>query len=499
MNYSKVTVLVKPCQSRKSWKMMEMVSEHEENIISIMFTDNSLLQSTQLCSRMEGFEGIEKNTTLTLSSKAKCKSANELPMQILAKGIKNIITCSNATRAKNIDELIETWSVFDPNNTKKFVIYIDEMDRFMTMYIPFLEKWQQNDKVDKIIGVTATPFPILKELGEVNIVKLEQTYEAENYHRFKDSEFVEYVMEKNQNRCYYELCLNMALENEHINAGNVFYFPGAVKKVTHYSIKNLCLNYGFACITINSDGCRLYNDPDDNKKFENIKTTGKEIATVLADLYENKHLNQIPLAITGQTCISRGVSLSSPRMMITHSILGPTFSNINNLYQSAGRLTNNMKQVPNFKKPIVYCTKRVRSSICLSEIRACELGSKAFKFDKDTVTVDDYKIANKKWIIKEEQFGTLTEVHNFLDRIVGERVRRNLNIHGVDGFYVSRVLNNSSIKIKDLRGHHRLLREEFETYPITRGFRTTDVYMVYPVYETELSEECTFIVRYKVV
>ncbi len=496
MNFSKVTVLVKPTQSLKTWKTMEMVSEHEENIIAILFTDNSLLQSTQLCSRMEGFEGIEKNTTLTLSSKAKCKSANELPMQILAKGIKNIITCSNATRTKNIDELLETWGVFDPNNTKKFVIYIDEMDRFMTMYIPFLEKWQQNDKVDKIIGITATPFPILKELGEVNIIKLEQTYEAENYHRFKDSEFVEYVIEKNQNRNYFEKCLNMALENDHINAGNVFYFPGSVKKVTHYSIKNMCLQYGFNCITINSDGCRLYNDPDDNKKFENIKTTGKEIATVLADLYESKNLNQKPLAITGQTCISRGVSLSSPRMMISHSILPPTYSNISNLYQSGGRLTNNMKQLPNFRKPIIYCTKRVRSSICLSESRACDLASKAHRFDLDTVTIDDYKIANKKWIIKQTQFGTLTEVHDFLDRIVGERVRRNLNIHGVDGWFINSRIN-ADIRIKDLREHHRLLRDKFETFDLTRGFLHTASYMVYPVYETKLDEECTFIVRYK--
>jgi hypothetical protein len=338
----------------------------------------------------------------------------------------------------------------------------------------------------------------LKELGEVNIVKLEQTYEAENYHRFKDSEFVEYCMEKNQNRNYFEKCLNMALENDHINSSNVFYFPGSCKKVTHYSIKNMCLQYNINCITINSDGCRLYNDPDDNKKFDNIKTTGKEISVVLADLYEGKNLNLKPLAITGMTCISRGVSLSSPRMILTHAILPPTYSNINNLYQSGGRLTNNMKQLPNFKKPIVYCTKRVRSSICLSEIRACELGSKAHRFDLDTVTVDDYKLSNKKWIIKEIAFKTLAEVHNFLNRIVGERVRRNLNIHNIDGFIVSSRLNTHT-RLKDLQGHHRLLREEFDAFDLTRGFSATSSYLIYPVYETELDENCTFIVRYKIV
>jgi hypothetical protein len=447
---------------------------------------------------MENFEGFEENSTIILSSKSKVKSGNEIPVHVKTKGIRNIITCSNGTRAKNIDEFLKNWEVFDPLKEYKFNIYLDEADKFLTLFDPYLKNWEALEHVRTIMMVTATPYRILQEFGEIKIMKMEQTYDPNAYHRFSDSEFIEYALEKNQNRKYYELCLNMALENEHINAGNVFYFPGNVKKANHYLIKNMCLNYGFNCITINSDGCRLYSNEDDNKIFENIKTTGKEIATVLADLYESKNLNLRPLSITGMTCISRGVSLSSPRMMITHAILPPTYSNINNLYQSGGRLTNNMKQLPNFRKPIVYCTKRVRSSICLSETRACDLASKAHRFDLDTVTVDDYKIANKKWIIKEAQFGTLTEVHNFLDRIVGERVRRNLNIHGVDGWFINSRIN-SDIRIKDLQVHHRLLREEFDRFDLTRGFLHTASYMVYPVYETKLCEFCTFIVRYKVV
>ena len=493
-------LLVRPTQVGKTFTVLNHIVDEvveDENIVNILFVDNSLLQSTQLSVRMENFEGFEENSTIILSSKSKVKSGNEIPVHVKTKGIRNIITCSNGTRAKNIDEFLRNWEVFDPLKEYKFNIYLDEADKFLTLFDPYLKNWEALEHVRTIMMVTATPYRILQEFGEIKIMKMEQTYDPNVYHRFSDSLFVEYVMEKNENRNYFEKCLNMALENEHINPGDIYYFPGSVKKVTHYSIKNMCIDYGFNCITINADGCRLYNDPDDNTKFVNIKTAGKEIAAVLADLYEGKNLNLRPLAITGMTCISRGVSLSSPQMMISHAILPPTYSNINNLYQSGGRLTNNMKQVPNFRKPVIYCTKRVRSSICLSEIRACSLATKAFTFNKETVNVDDYKIANKKWIIKETQFDTLDGVNKFLDRIVGERVRRNLNIHNIDGFWVNSRLNTGTTRVNDLQGHHRLLKAKFETFDLTRGFLDKAAYMVYPVYETKLDEECKFIVRFK--
>ena len=77
MAYEKVSVLVKPTQSGKTRLVMEYISELENNIISILFTDNSLLQSTQLEKRMNAFDGIEDDSTIVVSSKSKVKSSNE--------------------------------------------------------------------------------------------------------------------------------------------------------------------------------------------------------------------------------------------------------------------------------------------------------------------------------------------------------------------------------------------------------------------------------------
>ena len=125
-----------------------------------------------------------------------------------------------------------------------------------------------------------------------------------------------------------------------------------------------------------------------------INTTGKEISDVLADLYKANNLNEKPLAITGSTCIGRGVTISTPRMMISHAVLPAKYNNIGNLYQTGGRLTNNLKNNPAFKKPVVYCTQRVRNSIELSETKAIQLAVKAKEFHLDKINFDDYKLSH---------------------------------------------------------------------------------------------------------
>ena len=273
---NKLTLLTKPTQSGKTFCVLNYIGDQQdEHTVNILFVDNSLLQSTQLKTRIEEFDNIDVGSTLVLSSKSKCKTSIELPGQILGKGIRNIILCSNATRAKDIDVFLNQWSLFDQANAYKFNILIDECDRMLGLFAAYIEKWTALNHIQNIMLITATPHKIIQEYREIYIMKMQNTYDANIYHRFSDSQFVIYELDKNDNRNYYEKCLNMALENEHINAGNVFYFPGQTKKISHYAIKNICLDYGFNVVVINADGCRLYTDAADNKNFITIKTTGK--------------------------------------------------------------------------------------------------------------------------------------------------------------------------------------------------------------------------------
>ena len=89
-----------------------------------------------------------------------------------------------------------------------------------------------------------------------------------------DSEFKIYTMDSKE-KDYVSKVLTMARDDNEINGGDVYYFPGNIKRVSHYAIKNKCLNYGFNVITINSDGAKLFSDPTDNKKFEKIRLNFK--------------------------------------------------------------------------------------------------------------------------------------------------------------------------------------------------------------------------------
>jgi len=493
--FEKVSLLVKGCQAGKTRNIMQSLSELSDDIISVLFTDNSLLQSNQLKHRIDGFDGIEEGRTIVLSSKSKVKSIDALPVQIMTKGVKNVITCSNATRLKHIDSLLNMWlETFSSIHDKKFNIFIDEGDKNINMFKPYLEKWNEHELVNGIVMITATPYKVLKELGEVKIIKLDETYDENTYHRFQESEFKIYEM-KNKDKYYAEKVLDMAKENGDIKPKNVYYFPGNVKKVSHYNIKNKCLDYGFNVITINCDGTKLFNNHNDKKKFKKINTDGQEVSVILGELYENEKLYKKPLAITGANCIGRGITLSSPKMMLSHGILPPTYTNISNLYQSGGRLVNNYKQDESFKKPIIYCTRRVRNSIELSEQRAVKMAVKAKKFNIDKISIDEYTMCEKKYHVKQVELYNMKQVEKFLERITDRC--RNLSIHEHDGFFINARVTGK--KVEDLTPSDRLLKADYDKlklgYPMTKQER----YMVYPIYNSINDKEVSkFIICFKI-
>ena len=82
------------------------------------------------------------------------------------------------------------------------------------LFAAYIEKWTALNHIQNIMSITATPHKIIQEYREIYIMKMQNTYDANIYHRFSDSQFVIYELDKNDNRNYNEKCLNMALENE---------------------------------------------------------------------------------------------------------------------------------------------------------------------------------------------------------------------------------------------------------------------------------------------
>jgi hypothetical protein len=395
---SKITLICKPCQSGKTFVMFDCMidifqTEEEQpgalQSINIIFTDNSLLQSSQLCSRLDNDNKFSKFTnddgklSLILSSTSAVNCWREIP-SYFNEGYKNVILCSNSKRVKDICELIK-----NQQRNYNFNIWIDEADRSYNMFKKNIKIWKTTENVSKITLVTATPKKLLKGIGTIKIIELEKTYDPDLYHRFSESVFIYYEPpDDNYVNNVFHANVDKLTEN------TVWYIPTRVKKESHYEIMGICIKYDLNCITINSDGIFLYMG---GKKML-IDKTDEELSTILAKVYVSKNLSGKPLIITGNLCISRGVTLSSKNMMISHAIFPPKAPNTDSLYQMAGRVCGNFKKHDTWVKPLVFCTEKIHSRVCILEVKSIRLAEKAFTGGVDVVDHNDYKMADSPYV-----------------------------------------------------------------------------------------------------
>jgi hypothetical protein len=109
-NLDKFLLICKPCQSGKTSLVIENIKKliqiiDQENIhnnVSIIFCDNSLLQTEQMNKRVES----ENINVKIISSKSEIKNVDELYRKIINEDIKVIICCANKTQIGNIYKLL---------------------------------------------------------------------------------------------------------------------------------------------------------------------------------------------------------------------------------------------------------------------------------------------------------------------------------------------------------------------------------------------------------
>jgi hypothetical protein len=132
----------------------------------------------------------------------------------------------------------------------------------------------------------------------------------------------------------------------------------------------------------NKNGKELYCEPNNS------------LSDFLGDLYiEKKYINH-KIAITGNLCINRGITINSDKMLITHAIFPNKINKPASCYQLAGRICGNIKQFKNYKIPTVYCNLKFKELIIKMEERAKNLAEKSFKLQTKTVSLFDYQKAH---------------------------------------------------------------------------------------------------------
>ena len=258
-------ILIKPCQSGKTFEFLQAIAkmltndndskEDPINLVHIIFCDNSLLQTDQLLKRFQENENLQKFKSLNgeigiiFSSKSKeYKHIGNITHAITMENVKNVVTCSNKKRIKDIHKILQGFKDNKIVCQHKFCIWIDEIDKSIGLFQTYIDTWNKNSDIIRIGLITATPESVLKTYKKLNIFQFENAYDIDKYHSFNDSEFKICDYLETDNITYIKKVLE---ENkDYIINNQIWFVPGDNVKTSHFTVKDILIRYGFTVIVL---------------------------------------------------------------------------------------------------------------------------------------------------------------------------------------------------------------------------------------------------------
>ena len=513
--WNKFVLICKPEQSGKTFIMIENIIKDlsepigDKVVVNIILCDNNLLLTKQTGARVESdLEEFMCNDTLYIEfsshKRTRFHDANSVAGAIVTKGVRNVLCCTNGVRIDDIYNIIT-----DINNSEftkgkiHWKIWLDEADKFpnfiQNTFVPLVDEHEDIN----IYCITATPKILFDKYDWMNVLPLEKST-TDNYHGWLDNDIRLIECEYDSVQFISHVLNKIAIAE--IKPATKWFIPGESRKASHYKIKDLCVKLGFAVFVVNGDGLKLYLPTLELFEYEkDIQLNDK-----IRYLYVEKNLHKYPLAITGNICIGRGISIMSNDFMIDFAILSVIASQ-SEVSQISGRVKGNIKHWSNYKKPIIYTTPTFNKIAIKWEKKSRNLAELAFRKQQDgDITIikkSEFKTLGDgfTYVRHPEPFLTYAKAKDFLktkEREIGCKVggAKKEAIVLKDGYALStRYLPNG--KTKDtLTKEDRLFKENVDM--ISDGFsissNTGTRWLILPYYENVLSHprSVRFEVRY---
>lgn len=426
--HQRMTLICKPEQSGKTFIMIQQIIRDfmdptlTMRVINIILCDNNLLLTKQTSERVgKDFSPLvevngESYLEFSSHSRTEYRCAVAVEGAISVQDIRNILCCTNGTRVDDIYTIIRDLNNSEINKDKFFFkIWLDEADKYTgfidTTFLPLVEKYENV----AVYCITATPKKLFTHYHSLNVFPLENTTSPE-YHGWTDNilrkldinlpcvGFAEYVLD------------NMG--KEYIQPGTKWYIPADYKKKTHIAMKDVCVKRKFAVIIVNGCGIKLYLPDLEIIEFKK----DDELNTIIKRIYDRYELHKYPLAITGNVCIGRGISIMSKDFMIDFAILSSCY-NQQEASQNAGRVKGNIKAWSTYKKPMVFTTEKFNKIAEEWEEKSRGLARLAF----------DKKLLGKSTIISKNEYKAIGENVRYkqisykrADGLIGESAKKYL-------------------------------------------------------------------------
>lgn len=501
--WSRFILICKPEQSGKTFIMIQTIIHdlqepmEGKKIINIILCDNNLLLTKQTTERVKNdlmeYKGGEGELYLEFSSHKRTDYHDAISVigALASKPISNVLCCTNSVRTDDIYTIINDLNRGEFTKDKLyFKIWLDEADKFAnyidSTFKPLVDEF---DNI-QVYCITATPKKLFDRYNYMNVLPIEKTT-TEEYHGWGDNKLrlVEYFASAPEFARY--VLKNVA--SDLIRPGSKWFIPAEHKKTSHEATKDICVAMGFAVFVVNGEGIRLTLP---NKQLL-IYKKDDEFNTKIRQIYAEHSLDRFPLAITGNICIGRGISILSDDFMIDYGILS-SCHNQQEASQNSGRLKGNIKHWDSYKPPTVFTTEAFDSVAREWEKKSRNLAELAFRKDvageSTIITKAEFKTLGEEYdyIIEPGLFKSFAQAQKFLKTKSREMkskvsVSKKSVIHEINGYKITSKLLKPGSTVQDLREDDRLTIAMAHDITASRCISSTEKgskYLILPVYET---------------
>lgn len=471
----KIQLLCKPCQNGKTADILDSISKNRNNK-HLLISDNNLLLNSQTCERAKSL-GLN---CVILSSNNTCSDIlTLLGMILLDDSINLVLGCANSKRFSDFTTLIDKFQKYN------YSIWIDEADKILASENSkgFISYCIESKNVDSVTFITASPQESLSKslLTEYDYIELFKTPKKDisNYHSLRESTFEPYEFDG-------ELIeyVNSYLELNTPKNSEVWFIPAKHDISYQQTMYELLIKSYFDVVLIINSKNKYIGILDNNsKEITKIKLISlnyrkTSVSQWLGKFYADKNLITKRVAITGNACLGRGISIQSNDCFITHGLYGPRIANSKRkLYQLSARICGNIKKFPKYLEngpPKIICSTKYFEIISKMENIAFEtmycplskISNEEIKDMYDAYTIREPTIVKKK---------TLEELKAFIQLDNNEifRGKRGPNTKKPNslGFYETTIKSNTKVY-----SHDEIYK--FRTHKLKEGN-----FMYYPCYE----------------
>jgi hypothetical protein len=407
---TKVQCILRPGQSGKTRKMVELIKDIRANfaelvaegwsdagMLNIFVVSNVMALADQTTKRMqrelyddassthsdESDEGVADAQLIddcfawTSGSTGVKVDADKLFSLIVRKKVSTIVLCANKRRLGFLKQLIDMLNDFAAYRDK-IHMWIDEADASINLWGKPAMDVTTLPIVQKVTLVSATFNSIIKQYGRLRILGDIITHPS-CYHKVADCVLIEdncLLPPTEDSAAVAYLSAVLPKHPEMCAPGARLFAPGDYTQASHDEVASYLVAAGFAVLVLNGieKAIRLPNGREplvlDFKPATpnelngraparpNAIRAGEELGVYVARLYHANGLAHFPFAVTGHLCVGRGLTFQNENFLFDFGIL-PFIRNEANAYQAACRMAGNIRNYLGYKPATLVTTTKM--------------------------------------------------------------------------------------------------------------------------------------------